>query len=128
MIKSLYTFFGFYSSTPLSLFSDKELKYIIKVCRKYCVHNLGVNNRKKYKLSVVVEKNPFEELYYGLYCPVVIRLVYTGTTLRPWGISPVHLFMSTHTPYNRVVLSTLRCWMNMVMINTPLRLRLDRMK
>lgn len=69
MIKSLYTFFGLYSYLPLYLFSDKELKSIVKKCKKYCVYNLGVNNTKKYKLSVVIEDNPFEEMYYGLYCP-----------------------------------------------------------
>lgn len=85
MVKSLYTFFGFYSSTPLSLFSDKELKSIIKVCKKYCVHNLGVNNRKKFKLSVVVENNPFDEFYYGLYCPVDNQISLYRDTLMTLG-------------------------------------------
>ncbi len=85
MVKSLYTLFGLYSSTPLYMFNKKELKDIIKVCKKYCIHNLGVNNRKKYKLSVVVEENPFEELYYGLYCPYDNQISLYSDTLKTLG-------------------------------------------
>jgi len=67
------------------MFSKKELKDIIKVCKKYCVSNLGVNNRKKYKLSVVVEQNPHEEEYYGLYCPYDNQISLYSDTLKTLG-------------------------------------------
>lgn len=62
--------FGYYSSTSLRSLSDKELKGIIKMCKSYCKNNLGVNNRKRSNLKVVLEDNPYDVCYYGEYNPV----------------------------------------------------------
>lgn len=98
MIKSLYSLLGLYSSTPLHMFNKKELKHIIKGCKEYCVHNLGVNNRKKYKLSVVVEENPFEERYYGLYCPVDNQISLYYDNLKTLG-DFTRVFVHEYTHY-----------------------------
>ena len=69
-IMGLFTsLFGYYSSTSLKSLSDKELKNVIKICKSYCMNELGVNNRRRSKLKIKLEDNPYNVCYYGEYNP-----------------------------------------------------------
>lgn len=61
----------YYSITPTSFLSEKEIEVILKFCLKYCVKTFGVNRRKKKDLVVIAEEyNPFFLLeVFGEYDP-----------------------------------------------------------
>lgn len=68
IMKLVNFFFGYYSATPVSSLSKREMNKIVKLTMEYCETNLGVNSRKELP-TVVLAKNPHDSVYYGEYCP-----------------------------------------------------------
>jgi hypothetical protein len=63
--------FNFFTkSYTINRLSSTDLDIIISECLKFCSENLGHNNRKRNPLKVVVDYNPYDEVYYGEYEPI----------------------------------------------------------
>lgn len=56
-------------NTKISNLSTKKINCIVDKCLSFCKENLGVNKRKRKPLTIIVDYNPYDEVYFGEYYP-----------------------------------------------------------
>lgn len=62
-------FFKNKKDTRIGSLSNKKLDELISNCLLFCQENLGVNKRKRKPLTIIVDYNPYDEVYFGEYYP-----------------------------------------------------------
>ena len=106
----LYTMKRYWKKDKVKDLTDKELIMFVRYMQKFCVENLGVNNRKRTKLSCELEEDKSKN--YGWYCPTLNKIVITLPNCKTIGqLTTTFIHEYTHslqpclTKYNKLLRS-----------------------